>query len=88
MSRRAPGADSCVAARLRLERMRLRAQRKTRGAGELNAEEDRLFQTRHRRVRRFIGCGELGRIGFGGGRSASFAFGTIRHRLETWTHLA
>jgi 3-oxoacyl-[acyl-carrier-protein] synthase III len=30
----------------------------------------------------------FGLIGFGGGLSASFAFGTIRHRLETWTNLA
>lgn len=29
----------------------------------------------------------FGLFGFGGGLSASFAFGTIRHRLETWTNL-
>ena len=30
---------------------------------------------------------KLGLIGFGGGLSASFAFGTIRHPLRTWTNL-
>ena len=51
-------SNSRVAARLRLERMRLRAQRKTSGAGELNADEEKLFQTSDRWVRRFIGFGE------------------------------
>ena len=27
----------------------------------------------------------FGLIGFGGGLSASFAFGTVRHPLEAWT---
>jgi 3-oxoacyl-[acyl-carrier-protein] synthase-3 len=31
---------------------------------------------------------KFGLIGFGGGLSASFAFGTIRHPLETWTNLS
>jgi 3-oxoacyl-[acyl-carrier-protein] synthase III len=30
---------------------------------------------------------KFGLIGFGGGLSASFAFGTIRHPLPTWTNL-
>jgi 3-oxoacyl-[acyl-carrier-protein] synthase III len=51
-------SNSRVAARLRLERMRLRAQRKTSGDGELGADEEKLFQTSDRWVRRFIGFGE------------------------------
>ena len=31
--------------------------------------------------------GRFGLIGFGGGLSASFVFGTIRHELRTWTNL-
>jgi 3-oxoacyl-[acyl-carrier-protein] synthase III len=30
---------------------------------------------------------KFGLFGFGGGLSASFAFGTIRHRLQAWTNL-
>ena len=30
---------------------------------------------------------KFGLIGFGGGLSASFAFGTFRHPLETWTNV-
>ena len=51
-------SNSRVAARLRLERMRLRAERKISGAGELGAQEEKLFQTSDRWVRRFIGFGE------------------------------
>jgi 3-oxoacyl-[acyl-carrier-protein] synthase-3 len=51
-------SNARVAARLRLERMRLRAQRRTSGSGELGAEEEKLFQTSDRWVRRFIGFGE------------------------------
>jgi 3-oxoacyl-[acyl-carrier-protein] synthase-3 len=54
--------DTCtnarIAARLRLERMRLRALRKADGAGELSAEEEKLFATSDRWVRRFIGFSE------------------------------
>ncbi len=57
-------SNARVAARLRLERMRLRAQRKAEGAGELGPEEEKLFATSDRWVRRYIGfrerrfCGE------------------------------
>jgi 3-oxoacyl-[acyl-carrier-protein] synthase-3 len=51
-------SNSRVAARLRLERMRLRAERATSGAGELEIEEAKLFETSDRWVRRFIGFGE------------------------------
>lgn len=51
-------SNARVAARLRLERMRLHARRKANGAQELKAEEEKLFQTSDRWVRRFIGFGE------------------------------
>ena len=44
-----------VAARLRLERIRLRAQRAKNGAQDLEDAEAKLFQTSDRWVRRFIG---------------------------------
>ena len=47
-----------VAARLRLERIRLRARRSAGGADELSAEEAKLFQSSDRWVRRFIGFSE------------------------------
>ena len=47
-------SNTRVAARLRLERMRLRAA----GGGELTPEEAKLFQTSDRWVRRFIGFTE------------------------------
>ena len=47
-----------VAARLRLERMRLRASRKADGTGGLDAEEEKLFETSDRWVRRYIGFSE------------------------------
>jgi hypothetical protein len=47
-------SNARVAARLRLERMRLRAA----GDGELSAEEAKLFETGDRWVRRFIGFSE------------------------------
>jgi 3-oxoacyl-[acyl-carrier-protein] synthase III len=51
-------SNSKVAARLRLERMRLRARRLADGAAGLSAEEEKLFQTSDRWVRRFIGFSE------------------------------
>jgi 3-oxoacyl-[acyl-carrier-protein] synthase III len=51
-------SNARVAARLRLERMRLRARRTAEGAGALGAEEEKLFATSDRWVRRFIGFGE------------------------------
>ncbi len=51
-------SNTRVAARLRLERMRLRGQRKTSGAGGLDADEEKSFETSDRWVRRFIGFGE------------------------------
>jgi 3-oxoacyl-[acyl-carrier-protein] synthase-3 len=47
-----------VAARLRLERIRLRARRSAGGAEALSAEEAKLFQSSDRWVRRFIGFSE------------------------------
>jgi 3-oxoacyl-[acyl-carrier-protein] synthase-3 len=47
-----------VAARLRLERMRLSAQMHANGNGPLSAEQAKLFQTSDRWVRRFIGFTE------------------------------
>jgi 3-oxoacyl-[acyl-carrier-protein] synthase-3 len=47
-----------VAARLRLERMRLRERRSHDGAEPLTAEEAKLFQSSDRWVRRFIGFNE------------------------------
>jgi hypothetical protein len=46
-------SNSRVAARLRLERMRLRAQREASGCGALEPEEEKLFETSDRWVRRF-----------------------------------
>ncbi|HEV8149689.1 MAG TPA: 3-oxoacyl-[acyl-carrier-protein] synthase III C-terminal domain-containing protein [Gemmatimonadales bacterium] len=47
-----------VAARLRLERMRLSARMRAAGNGSLGPEEAKLFQTSDRWVRRFIGFSE------------------------------
>jgi len=47
-----------VAARLRLERMRLSARMRAAGNGPLSPEENQLFQTSDRWVRRFIGFSE------------------------------
>ena len=47
-----------VAARLRLERMRLSAQLRAEGNGQLGPEQAKLFQTSDRWVRRFIGFTE------------------------------
>ena len=51
-------SNARVAARLRLERMRLGARKRTAGSGKLPAEEAKLFETSDRWVRRFIGFGE------------------------------
>lgn len=51
-------SNARVAARLRLERMRLRAQRRADHAEDLCAAEHQLFQTSDRWVRRFIGFSE------------------------------
>jgi 3-oxoacyl-[acyl-carrier-protein] synthase-3 len=51
-------SNARIAARLRLERMRLRARRAADGAERLSAEEEKLFQTSDRWVRRFIGFSE------------------------------
>jgi 3-oxoacyl-[acyl-carrier-protein] synthase-3 len=51
-------SNARVAARLRLERMRLREQASAQGKGELTADEAKLFQTSDRWVRRFIGFTE------------------------------
>lgn len=48
-------SNARVAARLRLERMRLSARRKTGGHGRMSPVEAKLFQTSDRWVRRFIG---------------------------------
>jgi 3-oxoacyl-[acyl-carrier-protein] synthase-3 len=51
-------SNARVAARLRLERIRLRASRSAGGAEALSAEEAKLFQSSDRWVRRFIGFSE------------------------------
>jgi 3-oxoacyl-[acyl-carrier-protein] synthase III len=51
-------SNARVAARLRLERMRLSARQRSQGLGPLSAEHEKLFQTSDRWVRRFIGFGE------------------------------
>ena len=51
-------SNARVAARLRLERMRLRANRLADGAEELGTEEEKLFATSDRWVRRYIGFTE------------------------------
>ena len=51
-------SNARVAARLRLERMRLRASRSAEGAEGLDAEEEKLFETSDRWVRRYIGFSE------------------------------
>jgi 3-oxoacyl-[acyl-carrier-protein] synthase-3 len=51
-------SNARVAARLRLERIRLRARRSAGGADSLSAEEAKLFQSSDRWVRRFIGFSE------------------------------
>jgi 3-oxoacyl-[acyl-carrier-protein] synthase III len=51
-------SNARVAARLRLERMRLSARQRSEGLGALSAENEKLFQTSDRWVRRFIGFAE------------------------------
>lgn len=51
-------SNARVAARLRLERMRLSARLRAAGNGPLGPEEAKLFQTSDRWVRRFIGFSE------------------------------
>jgi 3-oxoacyl-[acyl-carrier-protein] synthase-3 len=51
-------SNARVAARLRLERMRLRASRKAEEGRGLDAEEEKLFATSDRWVRRYIGFSE------------------------------
>jgi 3-oxoacyl-[acyl-carrier-protein] synthase III len=51
-------SNARVAARLRLERRRSSAHRRAAGGGPLSPEEDKLFQTSDRWVRRFIGFSE------------------------------
>jgi 3-oxoacyl-[acyl-carrier-protein] synthase-3 len=51
-------SNSRVAARLRLERMRLREHRLARGEAPLTPDESKLFQTSDRWVRRFVGFSE------------------------------
>ena len=51
-------SNARVAARLRLERIRLSARTGEAGYGPLNPEETKLFQTSDRWVRRFIGFSE------------------------------
>src|SRR5207247_2395974 len=51
-------SNARVAARLRLERMRMSARMRASGNGRLGAEEAKLFQTSDRWVRRFIGFSE------------------------------
>ncbi len=51
-------SNARVAARLRLERMRLSARMRAAGNGPLDPEEAKLFQTSDRWVRRFIGFRE------------------------------
>ena len=51
-------SNNRVAARLRLERRRLRAQTAAEHGQELTADQERLFQTSDRWVRRFIGFSE------------------------------
>lgn len=51
-------SNTRVAARLRLERMRLRAKTAATHGQELTADQERLFQTSDRWVRRFIGFSE------------------------------
>src|SRR2546421_2756028 len=51
-------SNARVAARLRLERMRLSAARRASHATALTPEEIKLFQTSDRWVRRFIGFAE------------------------------
>jgi len=51
-------SNARVAARLRLERMRLDSRRRAVGAPALSPEEAKLFQTSDRWVRRFIGFSE------------------------------
>jgi 3-oxoacyl-[acyl-carrier-protein] synthase-3 len=51
-------SNARVAARLRLERIRLRARRGAAGRDALSPEEAKLFQTSDRWVRRFIGFTE------------------------------
>ena len=51
-------SNARVAARLRLERMRMSAGMRATGNGRLSSEEAKLFQTSDRWVRRFIGFSE------------------------------
>jgi 3-oxoacyl-(acyl-carrier-protein) synthase III len=51
-------SNARVAARLRLERMRLSARTRRTGGAELTPEQAKLFQTSDRWVRRFIGFAE------------------------------
>ncbi|TMQ68892.1 MAG: hypothetical protein E6K80_13460, partial [Candidatus Eisenbacteria bacterium] len=51
-------SNARVAARLRLERMRVRSRNAAAGKGPLLGEEEKLFQTSDRWVRRFIGFSE------------------------------
>ena len=74
-------SNTRVAARLRLERMRLRAKTTAEHGQELTADEERLFQTSDRWVRRFIGFSER-RFSAPGEGTIDLATGAARLLLD------
>jgi len=80
-------SNARVAARLRLERMRMSARMRASGNGRLGAEEAKLFQTSDRWVRRFIGFSERRFCGEGMG-TIDLAARAARQLFERSGHLA
>ena len=80
-------SNARVAARLRLERMRMSARMRDTGNGQLGAEEAKLFQTSDRWVRRFIGFSERRFCGEGMG-TIDLAARAARQLFERSGHLS
>ena len=80
-------SNARVAARLRLERMRLSARMAAAGQIEMSPDEAKLFQTSDRWVRRFIGFSER-RFSANGEGTVDLATQAARQLLERSGHAA
>ena len=78
-------SNSRIAARLRLERMRLAARNRAGGAAPMTAEEAKLFETSDRWVRRFIGFSER-RFSRPGEGTIDLALRAARRLFEAGPH--